>query len=93
MLTVTKVSTTLFLSRRARAATTRKPSPLTRFAGIGADAKALKVSRVHLYLVLSGKRPSPELIKDYQLLLRADGRRLPESVTHILRAAAKNKSN
>lgn len=40
----------------------------TRFQGIVADAKALGVSRVHLYLVLDGRRQSARLLARYNEL-------------------------
>ncbi|MBP8257099.1 MAG: hypothetical protein KAX37_07210 [Opitutaceae bacterium] len=39
-----------------------------RFPGIVADAKRLKVSRIHLYLVLTGRRTSHRLLKRYDAL-------------------------
>lgn len=39
-----------------------------RFPGITRDAKALKVSRIHLYLVLTGQRTSHRLLKRYRAL-------------------------
>jgi hypothetical protein len=47
--------------------TPRKP----RFPGITADARALGVTRVHLYLVLRGDRPSPGLLRRYKELKEA----------------------
>lgn len=40
----------------------------TRFPGIVADAKTLSVSRIHLYLVLTGQRTSHRLLADYRRL-------------------------
>jgi hypothetical protein len=39
-----------------------------RFLGIVRDARRLGVSRVHLYLVLSGKRHSNSLLRRYRSL-------------------------
>lgn len=39
-----------------------------RFPGIVGAAKALKVSRIHLYLVLTGQRTSHRLLKRYRAL-------------------------
>ena len=36
------------------------------YKGICADARALGVTRVHLYRVLIGERQSPRLIRDYR---------------------------
>lgn len=43
----------------------------TEFHGIGRDAAQLGVTRVHLWLVLKGKRESRPLIRRYQQLRRA----------------------
>jgi hypothetical protein len=40
----------------------------TRFRGIGRDAKRLKVTRVHLWFVLTGARVSPRLMSKYRAL-------------------------
>lgn len=40
----------------------------TRFPGLVADAKALGVSRVHLWLVLTGQRQSARLTARYEVL-------------------------
>ncbi|WP_414664872.1 hypothetical protein [Horticoccus sp. 23ND18S-11] len=42
----------------------------TQFPGILADAKALDVSRVHLWLVLTGRRKSARLAARYEQLKR-----------------------
>lgn len=39
-----------------------------KYTGIVADAAALGVHRIHLYLVLSGKRESRSLLRRYQAL-------------------------
>lgn len=39
-----------------------------RFPGIIRDAKRLNVSRIHLYLVLTGQRTSHRLLRRYQAL-------------------------
>jgi uncharacterized membrane protein len=39
-----------------------------RFPGIIEDARRLKVSRIHLYLVLSGQRQSRRLLSRYHAL-------------------------
>lgn len=39
-----------------------------RFVGIGRDADSLGVSRIHLYLVLSGQRRSRRLLSRYTQL-------------------------
>lgn len=43
----------------------------TRFPGIEKDAKFLGVSRVHLWSVLTGKRTSARLTKEYAALKKA----------------------
>lgn len=45
-----------------------KAHKLVRFPGIVRDAKRLQCSRVHLYLVLSGKRTSHRLLVRYRAL-------------------------
>ena len=40
----------------------------TVFRGIGADAKKLRVTRVHLWFVLIGERESPKLLERYRAL-------------------------
>jgi hypothetical protein len=50
---------------------TRKPE---RFPGIIDAARRLGVSRVHLYLVLSGRRESRSLTLRYHALRKGDGR-------------------
>jgi len=47
--------------------------PRTVHQGIVADAKALDVHRIHLWLVLTGRRQSRSLIKRYRAL-RAEHR-------------------
>jgi hypothetical protein len=50
------------------------PRPRTgpaRFPGITGDAKALNVSRAHLYMVLTGQRTSAALSRRYAKLHRA----------------------
>ena len=44
----------------------RKMNPRYRFPFIMAAAKELKVSRMHLYFVLTGHRPSERLTKGYE---------------------------
>ena len=46
-----------------------KPSRV-RFPGITRDAKRLNVSRIHLYLVLTGQRTSHRLLRRYQALTK-----------------------
>lgn len=46
----------------------RAPRPAILFPGITRAAKRLKVTRIHLYLVLSGQRTSHRLLKRYQAL-------------------------
>jgi hypothetical protein len=46
----------------------KHPRPPIRFPGITADARRLKVTRIHLYLVLSGQRTSHRLLKRYAAL-------------------------
>ena len=48
--------------------TIRHPRPPIRFPGITEAARRLKVTRIHLYLVLSGQRTSHQLLKRYQAL-------------------------
>lgn len=43
-------------------------SKRVRFPGIMRDAQRLKVSRIHLYLVLTGQRVSHRLLARYQAL-------------------------
>lgn len=45
-----------------------KPQGRVKFPGIGRSAERLGVSRVHLYLVLSGRRPSRRLLARYNQL-------------------------
>ena len=47
---------------------TKHPRPPIRFPGITAAARRLKVTRIHLYLVLSGQRTSHSLLKRYEAL-------------------------
>ena len=44
------------------------------FPGIIKDAAALEVHRIHLYLVLSGKRQSHRLLARYRALKQGDGK-------------------
>lgn len=44
--------------------------PRIRFPGIVAAARTLKVSRIHLYLVLTGQRTSHRLLKRYNKLIQ-----------------------
>lgn len=46
----------------------RAPRPAIQFPGITHAAKRLKVTRIHLYLVLSGQRTSHRLLKRYEAL-------------------------
>jgi hypothetical protein len=49
--------------------TNQKPQgKVIRFPGIVKDAKGLNVTRIHLYLVLTGLRESRSLITRYQTL-------------------------
>lgn len=53
---------------------TPKAKPRTgkaKFPGITADAKALGVTRPHLFLVLTGKRQSVRLLAAYKQLQKA----------------------
>lgn len=53
---------------------TKKPharSLAPKYPGITEQAEALGVSRTHLYLVLSGKRPSARLMSAYLKLTKA----------------------
>lgn len=52
-------------TRKAKASRKRRKRPI-RFPGIVAAAQALGVSRVHLYLVLSGRRKSARLLERYE---------------------------
>lgn len=54
--------------RETRANAKGKARRRVRFAGIGKAAETLEVSRIHLYLVLSGKRTSHRLLARYQQL-------------------------
>ena len=59
--------------RVANAASVRRRmlfNPETKFFGICAAAEALGVHRIHLYLVLSGKRESRSLLRRYQQLTK-----------------------
>jgi hypothetical protein len=47
---------------------TKAPRPPIRFPGITRAAERLKVTRIHLYLVLSGQRTSHRLLMRYQAL-------------------------
>ena len=51
---------------------TKAPRPPIRFPGITRAAKRLKVTRIHLYLVLSGQRTSHRLLKRYTTLTAKD---------------------
>ena len=42
----------------------------TKFHGITEHAKALGVSRLHLWMVLQGRRPSRRLMERYQALTK-----------------------
>lgn len=46
----------------------KHPRPPIRFPGITDAARRLKVTRIHLYLVLSGQRTSHRLLKRYRAL-------------------------
>jgi hypothetical protein len=48
----------------------KKGRHITRFPGICADARALGVSRIHLYYVLMGQRHSKSLTRRYRDLQR-----------------------
>lgn len=58
----------------------RNPRGDTLFPGISRHAKALKTNRSHLYLVLKGDRPSPDLVRRYKALLKKEGREIPAAV-------------
>lgn len=45
----------------------------TEIPGIVADARALGVSRVHLWMVLNGRRESAPLLARYAALKRSEG--------------------
>lgn len=49
----------------------------TIFPGITRHAAALGRSRVHLWLVLTGARHSPQLVTEYTRLLSQEGRAVP----------------
>jgi len=57
-----------------------KKKRCVRFPGICEDAATLKVSREHLYRVLTGQRISHSLLKRYRLLKQA-GSEPPEPGT------------
>lgn len=50
----------------------------TLFPGITRHARELNTNRSHLYLVLKGERPSPDLLRRYRALLKKEGRALPQ---------------
>ncbi len=54
------------------------PRGETRFPGISRHAKALQTNRTHLFLVLTGKRPSRSLLQRYTALLKKEGRPVPQ---------------
>lgn len=60
--------------------TVHKPRGETRFPGIVRHAEQLGCSRVHLNLVLSGKRTSKSLLKGYRDLLKSEGRVVPANL-------------
>jgi len=55
----------------------RKPRTETRYPGILRHAEAIGCHRVHLHLVLTGKRKSAKLLKAYKQQLRSEGRPVP----------------
>ena len=55
--------------RETKPAKQAKPSRV-KYAGIMADAASLGVHRIHLYLVLSGRRESRSLLRRYRQLKR-----------------------
>lgn len=57
-------------SSSRRASRVRPARGETQFPGISGDAKALGVSRVHLWLVLTGRRRSARLAQRYAQLKR-----------------------
>lgn len=62
-------------SRRSRDDESEPGAPVTRphrtrFPGIVSDARRLRCSRVHLYLVLTGARTSHRLLARYRTLKR-----------------------
>ncbi len=71
-LTLAKISGILrlvYMSPSDTEAPSRQTKPRTiRFHGIGLQAQALHVSRGHLWAVLSGKRKSGRLVRDYHRL-------------------------
>jgi hypothetical protein len=63
----------------------RKPRGETKFPGVIRHAETLGCHRVHLHLVLSGKRHSSKLLRAYKALLTSEGRAIP---TELQRRAA-----
>ena len=60
---------------------TRKPRGDTRFPGISRHAKELKCNRTHLFLVLTGQRPSASnLVGRYIRLLKKENRPIPHDL-------------
>ena len=51
-----------------------KDVPRTIHQGIVADAKALDVHRIHLWLVLTGRRQSRSLVRRYRALKKGSAR-------------------
>lgn len=60
--------------------TKHKRRGAARFPGIVRHAEVLKCHRVHLYLVLSGKRTSATTIRNYKALLRKEGHPIPAEI-------------
>jgi hypothetical protein len=54
--------------KRETQKTVRPKRKSTRFPGIVEHARTLRVSRVHLYLVLTGRRESRSLLRRYAAL-------------------------
>lgn len=48
-----------------------RPKRQIKYPGLCADARRLRCSRIHLYLVLSGRRESRRLLRRYQQLKEA----------------------
>lgn len=60
-----------FSGEKPRAVIHTGANARVRFPGIVSDAAALGVSRIHLYLVLTGERRSRSLLTRYKALKRA----------------------
>lgn len=53
----------------------------THFPGITRHARLLGYSRLHLWHVLTGKRPNADLVSRYKALLKTEGRPIPPALT------------